>query len=1230
MRIVRPSLCLLALARTALASPPAADDPLPAIDPVLDTSTATTTVDLPVPPTHAEPTTVSVHVEADPSSEFVEPEIALTTSVPSSPLSISTATAASAVNLSSAERLATTTAPEPSHLIEPSLPPDPPTLSSPPADSPEPSPSSPPIPVASPAPPVIEELPLTEVPPAPEFLSFNEWRERYVVHPDPSHARRAKKRARQDGAGAAGGGAGTERDGTDAPLPVQDEGVAAGPLAVIEPEGKVGIRLDGALPGVQTQIILEDGGGLPPPPTSASASSPIQPLADVGTGEPSDPLLHLKDRANYAGAECAAKLHRSSRQSKGASSILTEKKDRYMLTPCAASPKFVDVELCDEIQIDTLVLANFEFFSSTFKHFKASCSVDYPGKPEDWHDLGTFRARNVRGLQVFRPLSNPPFCRYIRVDFLSHFGSEYYCPVSLLRVYGYTQMEAFRESERKAKAIEEALAAAELIDDEVDEQEREMEDALKVEVEKIERVEPLKEVVNASASVVEEPSAKTTEAPVTVAPPSEAAPSPTSSAPSPPPPTSSPTSSSPSSSPPAAASSQPATADASASSAASSPDPTHTSSAASPPSTSLVVESTATPSVTNATSSVPAAVATAAESSASSSPPPEPTASPSSVATSSERVSFSSTSIDASAAPTPSSSVPPASSPSPSSTPSHTATGRPAAASETPIIATRPSPAPAPPARNDSHAQSPSASPSAVAAAPHVPRAPVALPLPVAVPLAQPQPGESIYGTIMKRLASLEHNQTLAMGYIEAQSGMLREAFGRVERRLGEVEGSRSRQEQSIRQSLLDLEKQRVDLERERLALAAQVSVLAAEVRFEKRLTIAQLVGLLLLVIFVGFTRGIPTSPFLHLAAAGAGTRTAAAGRDAKRKVVEQEGAEREREREELRRAEREREKAELAGGEASRRTHRNSPSASLSRHQSAKRYPSLSKPGALRRHYGGPATGPHAPSGSLSKAPSRAWTPPVRHSSAPPEDHLGLPVPAGDARRRSPLPRSPAGRTYEFPPRSPASGSPVRGAAHHLALPLPLPLPGAGTLLTPQALAALQAQAQTPSSADEAESEPLGARAAGGSAHAHAVRFGLTAPAGALLSPLESVSGFDGYMTYSSEDDAGPSAAKGKGKGRAAAQGPPSPASPATSASGSSPRPPRPNVPPRPATAMGIRFPSVEDVRRRAEEDADGEEEREVRRVQVPSGALPSPPPEPHVQVQELGAVEKDARAGA
>lgn len=259
--------------------------------------------------------------------------------------------------------------------------------------------------------------PSAELPPTPEFLSFNEWREKYVVLPDPSTRRAAKRAgqlARQDtqGGGAGAGGGAFDGDGADlGSLFSSEEGqevvgvrdsarFGAGDSAEGRDGASVAAR-EGFGRSAQAHELetVDPHAGKPP-----SNSSPIQPLPNVGTGDPSDPLPHLKDRSNYAAFECAAMVHRSSRQSKGASSILVEKKDRYMLTPCSAEPKFVEVELCDEIQIDNIVLANFELFSSMFKHFEMTCSVDYPGRPDTWHNLGQFRARNARGIQVRRLL----------------------------------------------------------------------------------------------------------------------------------------------------------------------------------------------------------------------------------------------------------------------------------------------------------------------------------------------------------------------------------------------------------------------------------------------------------------------------------------------------------------------------------------------------------------------------------------------------------------------------------------------------------------------------------------------------------------------------------------------------------------------------------------------------------------------------------------------------------
>ena len=161
-----------------------------------------------------------------------------------------------------------------------------------------------------------------------------------------------------------------------------------------------------------------------------------------------------KERSNYASFDCAATVLKSNPECKGTTAVLFENKDSYMLNECSAKNKFFIVELCNDILIDTVVLANFEFFSSTFRTFRVSVSDRYPVKLDKWRDLGTFEARNTREVQAF--LVENPFiwARYLRIEFLTHYGNEYYCPVSLLRVHGKTMMEDYRHDVKAARGEE--------------------------------------------------------------------------------------------------------------------------------------------------------------------------------------------------------------------------------------------------------------------------------------------------------------------------------------------------------------------------------------------------------------------------------------------------------------------------------------------------------------------------------------------------------------------------------------------------------------------------------------------------------------------------------------------------------------------------------------------------------------------------------------------------------
>ena len=141
---------------------------------------------------------------------------------------------------------------------------------------------------------------------------------------------------------------------------------------------------------------------------STSSQTP-QDQSDLGFGEPMLPhfRIPLTDRFNYASMECSARIHKAHKSAKSASSILSSKKDRYMLSPCTTKTAdgkeekhFVIVELCEDIRIDTVQLANFEFFSGAFKDFTVSVAKTYTPDLPEWTTVGMYRARNIRGVQV--------------------------------------------------------------------------------------------------------------------------------------------------------------------------------------------------------------------------------------------------------------------------------------------------------------------------------------------------------------------------------------------------------------------------------------------------------------------------------------------------------------------------------------------------------------------------------------------------------------------------------------------------------------------------------------------------------------------------------------------------------------------------------------------------------------------------------------------------------------
>ncbi|THH09836.1 hypothetical protein EW145_g1726, partial [Phellinidium pouzarii] len=434
--------------------------------------------------------------------------------------------------------------------------------------------------------------------------------------------------------------------------------------------------------------------------------------------------------------------------------------------------QFVVVELCEDVRIDTVQLANFEFFSGVFKDFSVSVARTYSMDKEDWTPAGTYRAKNIRGIQSFRPPMRD-FYRFIRIDFHSHFGNEYYCPVSLLRVYGFTHLEQWKweewesgsqtkrgEAESGGRAI---ASAPTIVEDDVIVGLGESSESVVGAEENIGKMsEKSSEVVGTSLSAVTftgEPTLMSGETRSSTTPPSETYDSST---------------------------------------------VTHDPEVLSQDNLHSDTLSIISPDVDTG-SSTPSVSSQALQN--------EP--------------SFSASFV--------------------SLEPSHhsdSASGT-AQNSSSSMSTTR-----------SSQDQSSSSVPTII---PHESRS----------NLAVTSTGESIYHTIMTRLSLLEGNSTLILMYIEEQTRSMRDALRRLEEDVGRLEGIGKAQAQSIQKTVNEWERQRRRLEREHGELLTRVNYLTDEVMLEKRLGIAQLCLLLIVLFFLALTRGSRGEPLMAPSVSG-------------------------------------------------------------------------------------------------------------------------------------------------------------------------------------------------------------------------------------------------------------------------------------------------------------------------------------------------------------------------
>lgn len=193
------------------------------------------------------------------------------------------------------------------------------------------------------------------------------------------------------------------------------------------------------------------------PTSKASDTTSSESPAAIAKHRSKDAGKTCKERFNYASFDCAATILKTNPKCKSSSQVLSENKDSYMLNECSQPNKFMIIEMCDDILVDTIVLANYEFFSSMFRTVRVSVSDRYPVKADKWRELGTYEARNTREVQAFLVPNPLIWARYLRIEFLTHYGSEFYCPVSLVRVHGTTMMEEVRRSQEDGSRSEDDI-----------------------------------------------------------------------------------------------------------------------------------------------------------------------------------------------------------------------------------------------------------------------------------------------------------------------------------------------------------------------------------------------------------------------------------------------------------------------------------------------------------------------------------------------------------------------------------------------------------------------------------------------------------------------------------------------------------------------------------------------------------------------------------------------------
>jgi hypothetical protein len=192
----------------------------------------------------------------------------------------------------------------------------------------------------------------------------------------------------------------------------------------------------------------------------ASGSTPAgstRMVPDKEADEIEDVPKRAPKSVNFASFSAGAVVLDKSEKSSGYNNLLNEDKDKYGISPCSEK-KWVVIGLSEDIIVRSVVVANYEKYSSYLQDFQVLGSATHP--VSEWLDLGSYSAEPKLGEQEFE-LSNPALARYLKFRFLTHFGDEFYCTLSQIRVHGLTMYENFKQeverSDEEVRVMHSAL-----------------------------------------------------------------------------------------------------------------------------------------------------------------------------------------------------------------------------------------------------------------------------------------------------------------------------------------------------------------------------------------------------------------------------------------------------------------------------------------------------------------------------------------------------------------------------------------------------------------------------------------------------------------------------------------------------------------------------------------------------------------------------------------------------